>query len=198
MRSTGRTVLLIAMLCLSGSVANAETDQSGQRNLFVMTGRILDESMAGSLNLAGANYEGNYVTGLGMQWLGKSGRFLTLGYEAGAALRYGGGQSTELWGGPVARFRAVDVAADWKLTPSVVFGLSFVDSVQPGREANQVEKYDGDATVLFYLSPEIEFSLPDKDWSLFWRLHHRSGGQRTLGDMKGGTNANLLGLRKKF
>ncbi|MDS9466292.1 hypothetical protein RGQ15_01725 [Paracoccus sp. MBLB3053] len=200
MRDMMRVLALGAALGLAGGASSAVAgpDQPAERNVFVMTGRMLDESMGASLNIGGANYEDNHVTGIGMQWLGKPGRFVSLGYEAGAAMRRGKGQSTELWTGAVARLRAIDVAGDWQMTPSLVFGLSYVDAVQPGREAEQVKEYDGDASLLFYLSPEIEFSPQDRDWSLFWRLHHRSGGAEILGGMKGAANANLLGFRKRF
>jgi hypothetical protein len=188
----------ILAVALSSGLTRAESAPDSDRNLFVMTGRFLDESMGDSLNIHGATYEDNYVTGLGFQWYGPQFRILKLGYEVGAVMRYGEGDTTEIWGGAVARFRDFHLSRHWTVRPSVVFGLSHVNAAHPGRETRQVAKYDGDADLLFYLSPELELVRSEQNWGLFWRLHHRSGGGQTLGHMKGATNANVIGIRKRF
>jgi hypothetical protein len=68
-----------------------------------------------------------------------------------------------------------------------------------GREERLEAESGGDATLLFYLAPELNFSLaayPNAE--LFWRLHHRSGAWETLGDMDGAANANVVGARVGF
>ncbi|MNL69083.1 hypothetical protein D3C87_1938980 [compost metagenome] len=85
------------------------------------------------------------------------------------------------------------------VSPSFTAGLSLVSDAQPGRERQEEIKDNGNANVLFYLGPEINVSFSDESSTeFFWRLHHRSGGGKTLGNMKGATNANVFGVRYKF
>lgn len=192
----GAALLCAALAPAAGADTGSRADSS--RNLFVLTGRLMDDSMFDSLDILGGKYENNRVAGAGFQDYFWKNHVVRLGYEGGGALRYGQADTVEVWAGLVARFRGHDLTRRLTVTPSVIFGLSLVDAAHPGRETRQTETYDGDARLLFYLSPEIEFSGGDHGWSLFWRLHHRSGGGGTLGNMRGASNANVVGLRKSF
>jgi len=53
--------------------------------------------------------------------------------------------------------------------------------------------------MLFYLGFDLAFalaSLPDTE--LVLRIQHRSGAYGTLGAMKEGNNANVIGIRQRF
>ena len=79
-----------------------------------------------------------------------------------------------------------------------MFGLSYVSDSHEGREKRLEAQAEGDARMLFYLSPELDFRRsPDARYSFFYRLHHRSGAWNTLG-MEGGSNANIFGVRMRF
>ncbi|MDB6178948.1 hypothetical protein PAF17_15755 [Paracoccus sp. Z330] len=176
----------------------ADDSPDRQRNFFVMAGRITSSDMADSLGVVTSGYEKNYVMGGGFQNLTWRSNLVQIGYEVGAVLRKGDRDTTEIWAGILSRFRGLRVSRHMTITPSIIFGLSHVDGIQNGREAELADEYQGDPSLLFYLSPELELSHADRDWSVFWRLHHRSGGGKTLGNMRGATNANAVGLRFRF
>ena len=189
-------------LCLLGWLAAAapalsESPPSPERNLFVFGGRITAASMSSSVDFVGVPYEDNYLLGLGLQTWSWQNSLVDIGYEGGIAHRFGEGTTTEIWAGVglrCCRYQFRDVT----LTPSLIVGLSHVDAPHPGREADQVARDGGDASLLFYFTPELELAPRHADWSVFWRLHHRSGGGKTLGNMKGAANAHVLGIRLRF
>ncbi|MEF2552192.1 hypothetical protein VQ042_12580 [Aurantimonas sp. A2-1-M11] len=120
------------------------------------------------------------------------------GFEVGGAGRFGDNTSGELWSGIVLRHEGVSVADSLHFSPSLTVGLSAVTETV-GREARNEIMDGGDATILFYLGPEISVSLSSaRETELFWRLHHRSGAGGTLGDMRGAANANVFGFRSRF
>lgn len=201
MKRTGIYAACMAVaLALAGSAAAQEPQPAQDRNFFVFTGRMLDADMGESLRVISADYEDNYITGFGyQQFFLHTRRNNSIGYEFGAAKRYGDDSTYEIWGGLVGRIRDIKLADNLFVTPSIVFGLSHVNRPHAGREQRLEEYYDGDARLVFYLSPEIDFKVsPESNYSFFWRLHHRSGAWKTLGDMKGASNANIFGLRVRF
>ena len=53
--------------------------------------------------------------------------------------------------------------------------------------------------MLFYLGFDLAFSLASApNTELVFRIQHRSGGYGTLGGMKEGNNANVVGIRHRF
>jgi hypothetical protein len=190
-----------AALCLilPQPLSAQEAKPNPERNFFVFTGRMLDADLGESLNVFGGNYEDNYISGLGYQDFFFRTRRTSVGYELGAARRYGSDSTVEIWGGLVARMDDIQLARNLSFSPSIVFGLSHVDATHDGREQRLEAEYDGDAGLVFYFSPEVDFKVsPQSRYSFFWRLHHRSGAWKTLGDVKGLTNANVFGLRLRF
>lgn len=192
---------LLAILCLAFIAQPAWTQERSprDRNVFAFSGRVLNTDMLGSLNVAGADYEDNYVTGIGYQryfWRFRNSR---IGYELGIAARYGDDSTVEGWGGLTARVDDIRLLKNLFLSPSLTFGLSGVDATHAGRERREEAHHGGDARLLFYLSPELGFrTSPDARYGVFWRVHHRSGAWKTLGGMEGATNANVFGLRAWF
>lgn len=179
------------------AAANDFQDHDTEDNVFVFTGRMLDENMGDSLFLFSADYEDNYITAIGAQDFAIHTGVVSLGYELGAAARYGMDSTFEAWGGLVGRLDDLRFLGLY-VSPSVVFGLSYVSAAHEGREKRLDQRAEGDARVLFYLSPELDFrTSPESRYSVFYRLHHRSGAWNTLG-MEGATNANVIGLRMRF
>lgn len=143
-------------------------------------------------------FEGNYFIGGGYQRLWGSPDGFRFGGEVGLAGRFGQATTLEAWGGIVGRYdvRVLDTV---RVGASLTFGLSAVTGTQPGREQWSEDLYGGDATLLFYLAPEINLSLVDQpDKEVFVRLHHRSGAWTTLGGMAGASDALVGGLRVHF
>jgi hypothetical protein len=189
--------VLIAHLAMVGVAAAEETDV--EHSIFAFGGAMVDGDMAESANPFGVDYENHPIFGIGYQFLPYSIGSVKLGLEAGLAGRFNGNSNAEIWGGVVGRYDAIEIANTFRIIPSFTFGISHVTGTMSGRERNNEIERDGDASTLFYLGPELSFSSVSKpELEVFWRLHHRSGAWGTLGDMHGGSNANVLGVRYNF
>lgn len=193
-------VLPAALALPLASVDKASAQDTGvQQSVFGFGGGMVDEDMFDSANPFGSDYEGNPIFGLGYQIFPYSIGDVKLGFEAGIAGRFGQSSDAEIWGGVVGRYEGIEIANTVRIIPSFTFGLSHVTDTHAGRERRQELDRDGNASTLFYLGPEISFSAVSRpELEVFWRLHHRSGAWGTLGDMHGGSNANVLGVRYNF
>lgn len=191
-------ILATALGLLAAAGAACAQDAATEDNVFFFTGRMLDENMGDSLKIISGDYEDNYITGLGAQEFALHTGITSIGYELGLAPRYGDDQTLEVWGGFVGRLDDIRLFDHLYMSPSVVFGLSWVSDSHEGREKRLEAQAEGDARLLFYLSPEIAFRTSlDSRYSFFYRLHHRSGAWNTLG-MEGASNANVFGVRMRF
>ncbi|EGP56214.1 hypothetical protein Agau_L101906 [Agrobacterium tumefaciens F2] len=192
---------LAAMIALAAAPSLASEDMTSETSeaIFGFAGAMTKEDMLKSAALIPVEYERNAILGGGYQFYPYSIGNVKLGGEIGIAARFGKGFTGEVWAGPVARYEQIKLGERLFITPSFTAGLSLVNDAQRGREREQEIKDDGNANVLFYLGPEINVSFSeDSSTEFFWRLHHRSGGGKTLGNMKGATNANVFGVRYKF
>ncbi|CDN94673.1 MULTISPECIES: hypothetical protein [Agrobacterium tumefaciens complex] len=192
---------LAAMIALAATSSFASEDMTSETSeaIFGFAGAMTKEDMLKSAALIPVEYERNAIIGGGYQFYPYSIGNVKLGGEIGIAARFGKGFTGEVWAGPVARYEQIKLGERLFVTPSFTAGLSLVNDAQRGREREQEIKDDGNANVLFYLGPEINVSFSeDSSTEFFWRLHHRSGGGKTLGNMKGATNANVFGVRYKF
>ncbi|MBB4401195.1 MULTISPECIES: hypothetical protein [Rhizobium/Agrobacterium group] len=192
---------LAAMIALAATPSLASEDMTSETSeaIFGFGGALTKEDMLKSAALIPVEYERNAILGGGYQFYPYHIGNVKLGGEIGVAARFGKGFTGEVWAGPVARYEQIRLGERLFITPSFTAGLSLVTDAQPGREREQEIKDDGNANVLFYLGPEINVSFrEDSSTEFFWRLHHRSGGGKTLGNMKGATNANVFGVRYKF
>ena len=122
-----------------------------------------------------------------------------LGGVAGAAIRFGDDDDTtgELWAGLRIRHHGL-VIGDLAIAPGFTAGLSVVSG--PTRIEREREiHYDGDATFLGYLGPEVAFRFRQApNLELLYQIHHRSGADGIFGDMGEGSNASTFGLRYRF
>ncbi|NSZ65883.1 hypothetical protein G6L16_014965 [Agrobacterium tumefaciens] len=192
---------LTAMIALATTPSLASEDMASQTSeaIFVFGGVLTKEDMLKSAALVPVEYEKNAILGGGYQFYPYRIGNVKLGGEIGVAVRFGKGFTGEVWAGPVARYDRIRLGERLFVSPSFTAGLSLVSDAQPGRERQEEIKDNGNANVLFYLGPEINVSFSEESSTeFFWRLHHRSGGGKTLGNMKGATNANVFGVRYKF
>lgn len=190
---------LAALLLLPGFSAPALagnlllTPEPMDEAFFGFAGRM----MAEVYNPLGG-WEHNYFIGGGYQRLWGDPNGFRYGGEVGLAARVGVDSSVEGWAGVVGRY-------DWNIFDtfragvSLTFGLSAVSNTMVGRERDSEAFHGGDASLLFYLSPEVNFSLVDHpDTEVFLRLQHRSGAWETLGGMAAGADAGVAGVRWHF
>lgn len=144
--------------------------------------------------------EDNYIAGAAfdVQTLNFGWGF-TGGAEIGLSGRFGDNENTsaELWFGTSLRHSGIKLGPV-TVKPGIVTGFSAVtDTI--GIETRRERHNRGDASLLFYLGPEIAFTfdaLPNVD--IVVRSHHRSGASGALGKMSEGANANLIGIRFSF
>ena len=106
--------------------------------------------------------------------------------------------SAELWGGVSFRHQGVALFDAVRISPGFVFGLSAISNPIGQEGLHQIDHH-GSANVLFYLGFDLAFALTTlPDTELVFRIQHRSGAYGTLGGMKEGNNANVIGIRQRF
>lgn len=106
--------------------------------------------------------------------------------------------SAELWGGISLRHEGIALFDAVRISPGFVFGLSAISNLI-GQEAEHQFVHQGSAKVLFYLGFDLAFALANSpNTELVFRIQHRSGGYGTLGALKEGNNANVVGIRHRF
>lgn len=121
-------VLWLLAWSLAAGTALAEPVAPVDRNLFAFGGRMTAEAMPKSVNIPGVSYEDNGILGIGIQRWTWRGRHVDIGYEGGLAHRFGRDTTTEAWAGIGIRCCRYRLMRDLVLTPSIIFGLSYVDA----------------------------------------------------------------------
>jgi len=166
--------------------------------VFAFGGRYFEDNFTHHFYPFLADYEDNFMVGGGYQHFVWSGAGFSLGGEVGGAVRFGQSPvGAEVWAGAVARYDGWAIG-NVKISPALTFGLSY-ETGPVGVEVPRAAWYGGDPTLLFYLSPELNFSLADNPgWEVFIRAQHRSGAWQTLGNYGDGANATTIGLRLHF
>lgn len=125
-----------------------------------------------------------------------------IGGEIGIAGRFGDSSSGEIWLGPSFRYDGIKIGPV-RISLGLVVGLSAVTG-PTDIERKREQSNGGDATLLYYMGPEIVLTFdrfPNTEF--VFRTHHRSGAKNvsyipTLGDMPDTSNANLFGVRYWF
>ncbi|MGZ5545197.1 MAG: hypothetical protein ACXWIU_11020 [Limisphaerales bacterium] len=107
-------------------------------------------------------------------------------------------QSAEFWAGASIRTQGIALFDTVRVSPGFVFGLSLISN-PIGQESEHQIAHQGSAKALFYLGFDLAFALSKMpDTELVFRIQHRSGAYGTLGAMKEGNNANVIGIRQRF
>lgn len=191
-RGIGIIFVLLAVCC-PGRAADALFRKD---SIFVFGGVYSSGNMGQSLNPF-YKHENAFILGAAYRReFADFGPYLVLGAEAGLGGRFGGAGSAEFWAGPTIRLRGIPIGSEISLSPGMIVGLSAVTSPLGIERQRELEHNGGNATLLFYLAPEL--ALQFTKWpnaELVYRLHHRSGLYNALGKMQEGSNAHVLGLR---
>jgi hypothetical protein len=203
--------------------AEQTSPASHPNSIFVFAGRTSTTNFYNTLlfalneNGSGPRYD-NYIVGAAYDRdLVDLGHGFYFGVEFGIADRYGNYkqccnpivlsssvvQSAELWAGPQIRYAGILLFDVVRIGGSVTFGLSAA-TASIGTEAQRELEAPGNARLLYYLGPELDFSTPRiPNIEFVLRLQHRSGGKQTpglptLGNMAEGYNSNVAGIRYQF
>jgi hypothetical protein len=189
--------------------------EPARNSIFLFAGRMSAGDM-GTTALFNLNYDGkpwdNYIVGGAYQRDVWRWRQLIFGFEVGVADRFGHYKvccspllksdsllhSGELWGGGVIRSEPLLLFNTVRIAISSTVGLSATTN-SIGRERGREIGLDGNARLLFYWGPELNFShVSNPNIEFVMRLHHRSGAGHTLGKMHEGYNAWVGGFRFRF
>lgn len=205
------------------SLAKQSEPISSPNSILLFAGRMstTDIFTTTLLNLnahgAGPNYD-NYIVGAAYDRdLFGLGHGFYFGVEVGIADRFGNYKeccqptvmsnsiinSAELWAGPQIRYTGILLFNLVRIGGAVTFGLSAA-TTSIGRELQREIDASGNARLLYYIGPELDFSTPSvPNVELVVKLQHRSGGKEvpiipTLGNMAEGYNATVAGIRYRF
>ncbi|UJQ95011.1 hypothetical protein [Mariluticola halotolerans] len=197
---TFRVVLAFVMLTFSFSAfAQTAPQTTGDKAVFAFGGRLINDNFENSFIPFIPPYEDNYVVGAGyQQFFYEPVENWKIGLEIGAAARFGEALTGEVWAGAVTRYDGLVIGDTMRISPALTFGLSAITQSM-GVETLRETINNGNASLLFYLSPEISLGMTDTpNTEVFYRLHHRSGAWGFLGGLADGHNAHTIGLRQHF
>lgn len=197
----GRVCAVLFMVFAAASARAAEPVRPSDLlfridSIMVFGGAYTDVNMGRSLFKPLSGHNGSNLAGVAIGTdIAKLPWNFVVGSELGLAGRFGDGSSAELWGAFNLKYRGLVLGNVVTLAPGLNVGLSVVTAPM-GLESSRALDHDGNPTLLFYFSPELAFIF--HQWpniELVLRLHHRSGLNGTLGRMREGSNAHVLGLR---
>jgi len=189
--------IVIVLVLLSACWRSRADDALFRKDSMFMFGGIYSQgNMGQSLNPFYKHERTYIIGGAYRREFGEIVPYFIAGLEGGVGGRFGGAASAEFWAGPSLRLRGLPLGKDVTLSPGFVAGLSAVTRPIDIERQRELEHANGNATLLFYLAPEL--ALQFAKWpnaELVYRLHHRSGLYNALGKMQEGSNAHVLGLR---
>jgi len=187
-------------------------------SIYFFAGRLSTTSLGSTIKfntdtaVGQLDYD-NYILGVAYSRdIFRIGLGFTFGAEIGGAVRFGSYSSCckpivkspsllhseELWIGPRISYEGFVLFDTLRIAGATTWGLSFTDN-SIGFERGREIAWNGSARTLFYFGPEIILSLQQFPNAEFvYRLHHRSGANGTLGNLREGYNANIFGIRYKF
>ncbi|MFW6216695.1 MAG: hypothetical protein ACOC3Y_02600 [Desulfohalobiaceae bacterium] len=191
--------LLLILWCVQAQAAEVKLSRP-KNSLHMFGGQFTRESIGGTAELDEAKYEDNYILAIDYyRELFSPGWGAYFGFELGFGNRFGDEHAQEAWGAVAFRHQGWRIANVLTISPGLSFGVSLVDEAIGTEAYRENQDTDRDASLLFYLSPEIALSFSQfQSWELVYRLHHRSGADRTLGEFREGHNANTIGVRYWF
>ncbi len=209
-RDTTMPGLLGAVLFLSaaawsssamGSAAgdSSPTDREDRWHLSVFTGRAATDRLLDIITRYNTGFIDSYLVAVAPGFVHRETRRWRFEIEGQAVKHWGDQDHWEFNTAYIARWKPFiwDAYVDTNL--AVGAGVSYaleVPAIEPRADRVTVEK---SAKLLGYLMAEIEFAPPnDADWSIFFRLHHRSGSKGLFKDVAGGSNFVTGGLRWRF
>jgi hypothetical protein len=199
-RCLGLALLVLTVGIVSASAQTASRRLSAEPELrtssITAMGGVFSKGNLGETINPFVEHESNYLLGLtyARDFVSLAPQ-IALGGEIGYAARFGQDRgSSELWASLMFRHRGFPVNT-FTLAPAFGFGASGVTR-SIGVESERVDAHRGNASVLFHFTAELAFrSSSWKNFELIYRIHHRSGFYGVLGDLKEGSNANVIGLR---
>jgi hypothetical protein len=195
-----RAVLFVLLVLFSCDAASALDVTGGNRSIFLFGGVMRDGTFPGWTMIPfSGGVEHNYLVGAALDTDYVFDGNFQFGTEIGSAGRFGNGQdsSVEVWGGPSVHYRYIAIGSV-EMSLGFVAGLSAVSDTIGIKRQREIDN-SGNAKLLFYLGPEVEFRIPQApNVEFVVRTHHRSGAEGRLGHMREGANANLFGFRVGF
>lgn len=182
-----------------GSADTPLTDRENRWHLSVLTGRAATDRLLDIITRYNTSFIDSYLVAVAPGFVHRETRRWRFEIEGQAVRHWGDQDHWEFNAAYIARYKPFiwDAYVDTSL--AVGTGLSYaleLPAIEP--RADRVTEEES-AKLLGYLMAEIEFAPPnDADWSIFFRLHHRSGAKGLFKDVAGGSNFVTGGLRWRF
>jgi len=204
MRSLGAVVVLaLAIGPLTAMADDAEgassSDREGQWHLSVYTGRAAKDRLLDIITRYNTGFIDSYMVAAAPGFVHRETRRWRFEIEGQAVKHWGDQDHWEFNAAYIARWKPFvwDRYVDTSLAAGA--GVSYALEVPPIEPRADRVTDEESAKLLGYLMAEIEFAPPsDAPWSIFFRLHHRSGAKGLFKDVDGGSNFVTGGLRWQF
>lgn len=167
----------------------------GDWALTVYGARLTVDNLGDTLTFD-ASYRDSYLAVVGVSRRVVSfGKYADLEIEVQVAKHFGDQDHWEFNALPVIRWRYFPWNSVLPTSIAAGAGVSYaLDTPKLEAEGNP-----NSSKLLGYLMFELAFSLPKaRNWSIFGRIHHRSGAGGTISDTLDGSNAIGLGIRYSF
>ena len=198
----------VTLFQMEASSANAQDTSSDSRDMSVFV--FVGESVRGFDNYPfESTYGDQQFAGISVNWTPiELPAGFKAGLDAGLSVREDGdalgpsGTSGEVWLGPTLIHEGIEFGPV-TFHPGFTAGFSAVTKSYGLERTREIEE-DGDASLLYYLGPELGVSLRSLPyWAFTYRFHHRSGASEvdlipTLGSIGDTMNASTFGVRYRF
>lgn len=192
-RGRGRTIASVVGAAALAAAVSAPAPAAEPNAASVFAGRLTDNKWREIAALDDIGLRDAYLLGAALSREVGGGVRWAVEVEGQVVKHFGSEQHWELNGVLLGRWRAFPW--DATLPTSVAFGIgpSYATEVPP----EEVAMNGASARLLLYWTVELELSRPDRPFSAFARLHHRSNGYGVFAET-GGSNWLALGLRRRF
>jgi hypothetical protein len=195
-----RIGLAILVFFLSASAQAADSkdtwDVAFRKDSVMVFGGVFSSGNMSQAAVPFSRSENNYMVGAVLhRHIADLPWYFVFGAEVGVAGRFGEREAVEAFTALNLRFWGLRFGNWVTIAPGLSAGFSVVSDTLGVERQREIVR-GGNATLLFYLQPEI--SLMFHQWpgtELVLRLHHRSGAYGTLGKMHDGANVHTIGLR---
>jgi hypothetical protein len=192
-----KLAILIALLVISHPHLTAAAEKPLRWYGYIYGGKMVDEHFVEMpvMMFAPDTYDSSLVV-IGMGKELHHFKHITIEGEAQIAKHFGNLQDHYEFNA-LANVRWQTFPWDRHVDTSVALGAG----LSYATEKPEVEIIDmgNTSNLLVHLSLEADFLIPgQKDWSIFTRVHHRSGAFGLVNNVDGGSNALALGVKKRF
>ena len=193
-------MISLAMALLAPVPAMADDDSEVRDwHLGVYSGRAAKDRLLDIITQYDTGFIDSYLVALAPGFVHRETRRWRFEVEAQAVKHWGEQDHWEFNAAYIARWKPFPWDGTIDTSIAVGGGASYALETPPIEPRADRETFEDSAKLLGYLMLEIEAGPPgDAPWSVFVRLHHRSGAKGLFKDVNGGSNFVTGGVRWEF